>query len=465
MISRTRGTALSRIASGLLILLGSLLAGSAISDDPFIGGEPGFGATQRAVLALGIAVGGCALLPLPWRLRTLALIATTLASLGAVELALERLLGPRYWPPVARDEKCIFKPRPGGVGDFVHLPINGGARVRYRINRDGFRGEELRPADGHPRVMVYGDSFIQAIYTRTESTLCADLERDLGAGLSAPVEVINAGVAGYGPDQVLLKMEDELPRYRPDLAVVAIYAGNDFGDLERDKLFRPGPDGGLVPNRYRLSREMEKGFALSRKEAILKVLIRDWWSRPRGGGPRTIATPLRAALEEHEDFARGSDTVTNLGVDDYNADVSLMPESESARSRVRFMEAVLARIRDTAARDSVPLVLMFIPNPSDVCDGYDGYRVDRAEFPDYRPENLTKALAGIAERNHIEYLDLFGVFRPLDGNKLYYHGGDDHWNDEGQRVAARALCDFIIRRRLLRPGAGAAPGPSDPDRS
>src|SRR6185436_5789593 len=67
------------------------------------------------------------------------------------------------------------------------------------------------------------------------------------------VEVINAGVTAYGPDQACLRIEDEVARLDPDLVVLAVFADNDFGDLARDKIFRLDGDGRLRENHPRLS--------------------------------------------------------------------------------------------------------------------------------------------------------------------------------------------------------------------
>ena len=45
----------------------------------------------------------------------------------------------------------------------------------------------------------------------------------------AEVFVCLGDVVGYGPDQATLRMNDELPRYQPDVVVLGVFAGNDFG--------------------------------------------------------------------------------------------------------------------------------------------------------------------------------------------------------------------------------------------
>jgi hypothetical protein len=44
------------------------------------------------------------------------------------------------------------------------------------------------------------------------------------------------------------------------------------------------------------------------------------------------------------------------------------------------------------------------------------------------------------------YLNLYGPFRTLDGCRLYIRHNDDHWNDEGQRIAAQLTAGFLQQR-------------------
>jgi hypothetical protein len=169
---------------------------------------------------------------------------------------------------------------------------------------------------------------------------------------------------------------------------------------------------------------------------------------------------LERAAQEYDDFeVKKNDVVTNLQQDGYNADIALLPKSEAARFKVRLMDAVLKHIADLAARNHVPLAFLFIPYPGDVARHYYNFKVDRTRFPDCRPENITDALKGIAERNGLTYFSVWDTFRPLDAEQLFLHGGDDHWNEAGQRIAAEAMADFIVANGLLR---AAKPPPSPP---
>ncbi len=143
----------------------------------------------------------------------------------------------------------------------------------------------------------------------------------------------------------------------------------------------------------------------------------------------------------------GSDEVDHLLGDPYDADLSLAPQSESARYKRALMEAVLARLATTAASHETPIVFVFIPSAFDVAPGFD--HPDPREFPDYRPSALTDALAEGAARRGLVFLDLFPLFRG-SARPLYFRA-DEHWNADGQRLAALQVAALVSSRGLLRP--------------
>ena len=441
----------------------------AFADDPYLGGGEGFGWSQAALLAVGAALGALCFGPLAWNARALALLISVGLTLSMAELVLRQTLGPRYRTAVELDDRVLYRLIPGAQREYIRPAINGGARIRYGINSQGFRGEELAPRGQALRVVVYGDSFTQAEYAKTEDTFAERLEAHLARRLGTAVEVVNAGVAGYGPDQELRRMEDELEGLAPDLAIVAIYAGNDFGDLVRNKMYRLSADGNLSDNAFTLDETYARRLVVGRNEPIVKKLLRDGLNRLRGDPNDDVPTGHEARLartesalaqlvaEYREYVIEGDDVVHELMSDPYNADVSLLPESESARYRVALMEQIVARMRSTAEAQHVPLLLVLIPTPIDVADEHESGEVDRARYPEYRPEALTDQLERIAARSRVPAVNLFAPFSARGARELYLKGVDDHWNELGQDFGAELVADFVVSEGLLKARAGGAP--------
>ncbi|HWA36480.1 MAG TPA: SGNH/GDSL hydrolase family protein [Burkholderiales bacterium] len=440
-----------------LLALAALLFGYALLDHPLYGGAPGFGWSEIAISCAAATLAVAAFLPVRIGGPVLLLGVTSLVMLGVTELAAEMLLGPRHRPIYQSDERVIFKFIPGRRSVMTHAPVNGGQSVAHRINSQGFRGEELRSTREGPRVMVYGDSFIHAYYTPEEQTFVAQLGARLAAGLGRPVEAVNAGVSSYGPDQVSLKMEEELGRLRPDLVVVAVFAGNDYGDLLRNKLFRLAGDGTLVPNAWTLDPNVRIWLERSQRESILLRAIRSARGAAPGATQRAsdvgkLDFLLAEAEREYRSYVvERNNVVTNTHVDFYSADVSAAPDSASARYKIAFMQAVLRRIRDVAAKAGIPLAFVFIPHPSDVTPGQQWHpHVDAARFPRYDGRNQTAPLEAAARDLGVPHVSLYDLFRARGAAEVYLQGGDDHWNAAGQALAAAAAADLILRSRLLR---------------
>ena len=388
-------------------------------------------------------------------------VVATLVALGAAELVL------RTWLPVrgiiyTLDDRYLYRHIPGSRR-LADAGDDGWPGVLVRINAAGRRGDESGLSRGARRVIVYGDSYVSAEYTPESQTFAAELERQLTERLGA-TEVLNAGVTGYGPDQVMLRMEDELPTLRPALTIVALYAGNDFGDLLRNKLFRLDEQGTLAPNQPSIGDDLRRAFTVPLEWSSIQVVravqsARDRASRQSEPAPPVAmdrtAVRLENRIAEYQSYiVAGDNVVRNLMADEYDADVSLEPGSPSASYRTRLMAAMLERLRRTADASGSKLLLVIIP---EMCDG--GAPCSETEarrrFPGYRPDGLTDALVAQARTLGVAHLNLFAPFKNAGAGTLYYPR-DQHWNPEGQRLAATAVAKMIAESALL--GSGPAPG-------
>lgn len=391
-----------------------------------------------------------------WAANAVLLLISASVALVAAELALRKLR-----PQVARmfrfHERTIYELTPSTSRSFTHLEGNGGHTVLTRINSAGYRGAELE-ASPERRIVVYGDSSIQAEFTAREATFAARLGDRLDRGCPWHTEVVNAGIVGYGPDQILRKLEAELPVLEPDLVIVAIFADNDLGDLLRNKIFELSPDGELRENPLRLTRSLERSLGVRRDLALVRLAKKAYWrwlawrqSRTVDAGARETSRTgiervdqwLREAREEYTSYVVEEDRVVRrIDYDHYDADVSLLPDAESSIYKVRLVHRVLARLEALLAEAEVDPLLMIIPSPIDICDGYD-FDVDPAKYARYDPPALTRAIEEGARSTGLPTVSLWDSFAAGDPNSLYFHHGDNHWNDRGQDLAARVAAARI----------------------
>lgn len=430
---------------GTAMLAAATLAAAFWLVTPALG--PGHSLLRKSLIGVAIVLAALRFVRIGWAARGLAIALALAASLGLAELGLRLFWSRPLTTLIQPDDRWLYKLVPGASRSYTHTPTNGGGSVLIEVNHAGFRGKDL-PRDAKKRVVVYGDSYIEGEFSPLEATFPAQLE----ARLRGP-HVINAGVVGYGPDQVSARMADELPGLGVDLAIVAIYSGNDFGDLLRNKMLRLDDAGHVVDNPWVMGKAMKGAFAESRSGLFLLKLLSK-------GASRKVVTPIVAprmdkALEmaqsEYDEYiVRGDNQIRNLLFDPYNADVALKPDSPSAKYRVRLMEGAILRMKETAERSHVPLVLVIIPDPFDVCDVYDGYHFDPVEYPEYKRSRLTDLLEDIATRADLQHVNLFEPFRRGDPTKLYFRGGNNHWNDAGQGLAAEVVGDYLLRKGLVK---------------
>lgn len=116
---------------------------------------------------------------------------------GEAQFAYHPTLG---WVPIA-----------GSSGAMLGKPLSfteAGARAQ---NRD-------RPPAAGPLIIAFGDSMTEGFGVGDDETWPAHLERLTGR------RVLNAGVRGYGLDQIVLRAESMVPELKPSTVVLAFIA-------------------------------------------------------------------------------------------------------------------------------------------------------------------------------------------------------------------------------------------------
>lgn len=393
--------------------------------------------------------------PLPnWLLNSLLVILSLLVAAGLAEIV------GRYVYPVrtitkVTDDDLLFAPLPKSKKVFHRDPANGTKTILVRFNDRGHRGPDSGDKRGL-RLMVYGDSFIEAEYSAEEDTFAARLGKELGDHFGPGLQTINAGVAGYGPDQALKRIERDFAAMQPDWVLLSIYAGNDYGDLLRNKLFLLDDAGRLTENRPALDEAMVDQFRdaerKSRKPKInaifydlrqsLKYLLAEKQAGAAAAPAGEWGKWLAERAGEYEQLRQGDLKVHNLFNDGYDADIALQPDAPSARHKRQLMSAFLRIAKERLDRLGVRTVVVAVPSPIDACRDYD-WVVDTKAYPGYDRRRATAHVAEAARAAGLPAIDLLDALGTADCNKHYFHHGDVHWSDAGQARAAAAVAAFL----------------------
>jgi len=361
------------------------------------------------------------------------------------------------------DEHVLYRLIRGGRRLFTPLPGNGRSVV-VKVDRRGFRGDGFSEPRRGPRVAVYGDSFVAAEFSPLHETFVARLQFELRARAGLPgLEVVNAGIAGYGPDQAAFRIEEDLETLAPDLVVLCVFSGNDFGDLLRNKLFRIDDEGELIENNPVLGPELKNAFAdaqrTARQPTLIRILNTAWAMRHAPPLPTTfpnyIDDALAARSKEFDDYVARPRVVDNVFGDGFDADLALDPNQPSARLKRALMAGVLARVDRSLRGYDVPWLLVVIPDPVDVAALDFELHVDESKYPSYDRRRLTRAVTGAAQPLGVSYVDLFEPLSETGTARLFFRHGDNHWNAAGQAKSAAVVADAIGAGGFFRPAPPA----------
>jgi len=383
------------------------------------------------------------------RRARLALVAL-LVTLALAELGL-RLAYPIGRLTYRRQPEYLHTTIPGSRR-LQPMPARaGGGRNLIAIGPEGYRGPGLETPKRRPRLAVVGDSLVMAENVAYEDSFPARL----GAHLDDAFEVVSVGASGYGPDQALLRLEDEWDVLQPDRVLLVLCATNDHGDVVRNKLFRLDEGNVLRRGRVVLGPDVLQHFERADARSSSPALVRLWraflearerdrelGAQADGAQPDTMPIYLVAGAQEWSDHAGGDPTVHDLFRDYYDADVALRPGSPSAQGKRRLMGALMARWGEALRARGTPLSILIVPSAVDL-DPTFHIRVDPAEYPEYDPRAQTHAFLEACARSGAPTRDLFELFARNDPGTLFVGHDDIHWNARGIDLAARDVATWL----------------------
>ena len=349
----------------------------------------------------------------------------------------------------------LFYPQPMGVwhqdrdglalhwpGLVTYLPQFG---LSVSLNSAGMRDREhtVEKPETVFRVLVLGDSFMEALQVPFESSFPNLLERRLASRTGRVIEVVNASVSGWGTDDELKYLTSYGTKWKADLILVAMTLHNDVHDNLR-KRFHTMEDGALVEKspprlsfwQYKLI-EL-KGLLASRSHAY-QLLIR-----------------TRRLPEVRDEATRLNSHVLDLFSRTTNGSVA---------TGIELTRLLLERIRSIGTQHGARVTLVLLPLAVQLSDERFA-TFARATSGSTRGLEINKPqrlLRRVGDRVGIDVIDLLPGFREWtagSGGGLYLER-DGHWNEPGHRLAAEIVARELINRHLVwvRYGSARRKGP------
>ena len=393
--------------------------------------------------------------------------------------------------PPPEPNPAIWAPHP--LFGWWHIPYSGGVfhsdynefETEVRINARGLRDREIgydNPG-GALRILSLADSFGEALQVNLADTYHKQLEAQLSDSLGRPVEVLNAGVGGWGTDQQAIFYIAEGFRYNPKVVLLAFFIRNDavnnYGPLEiarnggsqQKEFFTLSPEGELIPpslehkpeaqvaasaeTHIKLGQPGAGNYEKQQDRATLLPLADGLWRISAlyrflipylRDNPALVQRLGPSGILGGEGLVRAHHPTIPIPFFVYRAPPD--PQFEAAWS---LTEAIISRLQAEVESRGARFVVVIIGAKEQL------YPAEWAATLAANPamQTLTwdldepnRRLAAFLTAEQILYLDLLPIFREAtaqpEAPPLYF-GHDGHWTPAGHRLAARAIHDFLWR--------------------
>jgi lysophospholipase L1-like esterase len=258
-----------------------------------------------------------------------------LAATTILELYLRSSI-PVQPPMTLPDEATMYRLRPNLR---VKAWVPGVFQVTYRTNAQGFRGSTAigNKATGTTRILGLGDSFTFGIGVEDDATYLALLEQKLRR--VANVEVINAGVFGWGTAHELAFFEKTATKLRPEIVIVGFFE-NDLRDNLLSGLFHVRGD------------DLEKATP----EMVQSLSPHEWWLRRSPlyefiAARSALVSWMRMRMTVHRTHMAEAEAVRGDG-------------GTSLPLELRLTALLLRRFRQQAESIGAKLMFVLIPSAS-----------------------------------------------------------------------------------------------------
>ena len=162
--------------------------------------------------------------------RLALLIGLVILLLTLFEVGLRLVgIGPEVWP-YEFDSELGWEPKPSFA---VYRSTPWFAHFVY-FNADGFPTAKEHLEDtvdrSIPAIALIGDSYVEGYSVPYEKSFAHSLDQAIEGR-----QVINLGVAGYSPEQYLLRARQFLPEFLVTHVVVVLFTENDLASLDKPR--------------------------------------------------------------------------------------------------------------------------------------------------------------------------------------------------------------------------------------
>jgi SGNH hydrolase-like domain, acetyltransferase AlgX len=326
-------------------------------------------------------------------------------------------------------------------------------RIHLQVDSHGLRDREIPwERTGAERILFLGDSFAAGLQVELDDVVAKRLERALNAPAppGTAVEVVNAGVPGWGTDNELLYFEHEGWRYRSDVVLLLFNTSNDVfenhrplvtsGSMYPDKPYFRLRDGRLVLEHHPLpppplvqSAAVRVHRALGSYSTFVRHL----------GGVSFVWRYLQAPPDPEPGVPVAAP-----------GEVYLRDSPPSWREAWRTTRGLILRLRQAVEAHGARFVVVVMNGREEVSPRR--MEAMRAFNPalagaDLDPDKPNRLILGFLARRGIPTIPLLDPFRArfaADGKPGFFEW-DSHWTSAGHALAAEEIARGLRRLGLV----------------
>jgi hypothetical protein len=327
------------------------------------------------------------------------------------------------------------------------------------FNSHGFRDYErtYEKPPGVFRILVLGDSYVEALQVQLEDAFTAQLEKMLNANASSKrFEVLALGKMGFGTADEYIRYLNFGVAYDPDLVVVAFFTGNDFRNnskfLNREQVgfyyaFDLVLDQSLV-DAYENNLSYPKRLfqELKTKSHLLSLISERIYLFRR----QLLDMRMEEAYGYEENT--GEDKTKNLGLfSDLNIYRTDLPPPW--KETVEITKEIILAFKRSVEEHGSRFLLLSLSNAEQVHLEV-GREIENRYGIELDYDQPDRILDEFARNNKVTFLKLMPAFRNhhlKTGQYLHGFGSNHqgHWNQIGHRLAAELTFQFLQEHHMI----------------
>ncbi len=283
----------------------------------------------------------------------------------------------------------------------------------------GFRDDGM---DHDFIILALGDSFTWGVGVEDREVWPEILENRL------EVDVINAGMAGFGTTQERLLLERYADKLHPSLVIIAFFPNDLADNVTWKEEANIGSRTGALTMSIRVWLHTNVYLYELGKYYLLGALL------GRGPYASSFKAPAPSSIVE---------------VDENNLELRLALHSSYLLKEYPPLleqgwetgQEDLLKIKETCARLGSDLLVVIFPTKEQVYWEYVRPHLQKAEA--YDPDRPDALVKGFCQKENIPVLDTTPLFRAKSHEQLYWKI-NGHWNEKGHLLAAQLIHDYLV---------------------